>query len=61
MLKTAALLNIFVDTVIKFFFQDYLMKNCSKEQLSFEIEIFWNINRFAGTLNKTIDLLNLHQ
>ncbi len=45
MLKTVVLHNIFVETVIYFIFQDYLMnrKFNKKKQHLFEIEIFANI------------------
>ncbi len=54
MLKTVVLHNIFMETVILFIFQDFLInRKCSKEQHLFEIEILCNIiNLFSVTFDQ---------
>ncbi len=60
MLKTVVLLNIFVEIVIHFIFQDSLMNRKFKRTVFFEIEIVCNIvNVFTITFNQlNASLLN---
>ncbi len=55
MLRTVVLPNVFVETVIRFIFQDTLMNENFKGQHLFEIEIFCN---FINLFNLIFDQFN---